>query len=66
MRICMELFREPPAEIHWSMSVSSGTDIIRSPQVFGFSDIPLTQFIQWYERERERERERKCNKILFR
>jgi hypothetical protein len=49
IRRCMELFRDP----HWSVSVSSGTDIIRSPQVLGFSNILLAQFIQGHEGKRE-------------
>jgi hypothetical protein len=52
MRRCVQLFRDPQVEKHWSMSVLSGTDIIRSPQVFGFSDILLAHFIQGYEGER--------------
>jgi hypothetical protein len=53
MRRCTEIFRDPQAEKHWFMSLSSGNDIIRSPQVSGFSDLLLTQFIQGYEGERE-------------
>lgn len=49
----MVLFRDPQVEKHWSLSLTSGTDFIRSPQVFAFSDILLTQFIQGYEGETE-------------
>ena len=53
MRRCVQLFRDPQVEKHWSMSLLSGTDIIRSPQVFGFSDILLAQFIQGCEGKKE-------------
>jgi hypothetical protein len=32
LRKCMESFRDPDVEKHWSMSPSARTDVIRIPQ----------------------------------